>query len=864
MKEKIKTRIAISFLLSLTTSFVFCFLYCYIFKKGNILTGDMLLQFIPEIENFYSSFPNYINYSNFLGSNSSFVFSYSCFSPFNILFYIFRSFDDNFVTIIVYSLKIAFAGMSFQLFSEKVLKNSNISSIIISLFYSFSSFSVVYGINNIMFLDSLIILPILIWGLLKCMDDGKRVLMIIAYSLLFITQFHIGYMIGVFTFLFVLLYIFIYKFDNGDSFKKKLNVLLNYLIGVIISIMLSAFSWTPTLFYILANRLSSNSSEVVFPSLLQILNSFFWGMGYSVRGECGYVYCGIIVFVLTIAFLIDKNIQKKLKIFGIALVCFVLICMIFEPMNLFMHAFDNPDFCYFRYSFLISFCACSMASIYIRDFNEIRLRIVKLASLIAIVFYLIMQLVYSNVYSKNSTDLILNSNFGFIINISFISIWILLLALYNKNIKKIWLYFLGVISALEVCSNAIFILDNDNYNNKYISEYKNCVNVLINTIKSEDSDLYRIVSQNTEFLNLDSYFDYAGISDFGSGEKKGIRQLMSNIGFETSPRVIDDTEYNPVSNAILGVKYVLYYNNETGEFAINSTDDFVGMSYIASSDLIYYETSSRNAFENLNCIFNAISGLDEECFEIVDSDDIEYICSNTYFNDTNGQICISPLGDDGYFKIEVSNSDNKYDEIYMQFEKDEPSREYGDYKVLNAENVGYASFGTSSSVSATYKMGFDESSNKYVIFLKPVNGITSDFLCDSINVYGFDRSVFDKQCEIISQKSMDIEEWDNGYLRGKISTGEGSRLLFFSIPYDPGWKAYANGTEVETVRLIDGNFLGLFVPVKDECEITLKYECPGLKIGILVSICGLLALASVVFENRIKELGKRISEPGTK
>ena len=81
--------------------------------------------------------------------------------------------------------------------------------------------------------------------------------------------------------------------------------------------------------------------------------------------------------------------------------------------------------------------------------------------------------------------------------------------------------------------------------------------------------------------------------------------------------------------------------------------------------------------------------------------------------------------------------------------------------------------------------------------------------------------------------------------------------MLLTIPYDPGWIAEIDGKDTEIVRLIDGAFMGLIFPSDGEHTVELKYECPGLKIGLIVSLLGIIALLAVGFEKQIKSFNKK-------
>ena len=65
-------------------------------------------------------------------------------------------------------------------------------------------------------------------------------------------------------------------------------------------------------------------------------------------------------------------------------------------------------------------------------------------------------------------------------------------------------------------------------------------------------------------------------------------------------------------------------------------------------------------------------------------------------------------------------------------------------------------------------------------------------------------------------------------------------LVFFSIPYDEGWTAYVNGkkTDVENVNI---GFMAVAVG-EGVSEIEFRYETPGLKAGIIISVTAVIVL----------------------
>lgn len=70
---------------------------------------------------------------------------------------------------------------------------------------------------------------------------------------------------------------------------------------------------------------------------------------------------------------------------------------------------------------------------------------------------------------------------------------------------------------------------------------------------------------------------------------------------------------------------------------------------------------------------------------------------------------------------------------------------------------------------------------------------------------------------------------------------EQEELLFLSVPYSRGWKAYVDGKEIEIYKA-NIAFMALDIPGGVH-SIYLKYETPGLKVGAAISgVCMILLI----------------------
>ena len=87
-----------------------------------------------------------------------------------------------------------------------------------------------------------------------------------------------------------------------------------------------------------------------------------------------------------------------------------------------------------------------------------------------------------------------------------------------------------------------------------------------------------------------------------------------------------------------------------------------------------------------------------------------------------------------------------------------------------------------------------------------------------------------------------VEKYNSNYLKGKIEITT-SGILQFSTPYTKGWNAYVDGEKVDVIN-VNTAFIG--IPLQEgKHEIYLKYETPFLRLGIALTIIGILAFIGV-------------------
>ena len=863
----------ISFVLASFAILIFSLVEGMIGGDYIVLRSDLLSGSITGIKCIARSILNgenpWFSFDVALGLNVSLPIAFVAMSPFNLLYVIFYNADENIITLILIALKLGLASASFQFFSRKILKNDGFFSIIISLFYSLCSYSFIYGTIHIMWLDAIYILPFLCVVLLRCLKENKRVLLILTYAYLFITQFYVAYMVGMFSLLVVILYLLVlHETENNKSKMKDISEkFLNWFISGVIAVMLSAVIWAPALFFLMANKVEDATSIIeIKSSLLQIINGMFWGVGYGVEGSYGYIYSGIPVFLLVIMFFVNKKIGKKIKTVAGILVSFLLMCIAFTPLNSFMHAFDQPDNFWFRFTFILVFCFCAIAAVQAKYLEDLpKKTIILIVTGMVLLYQLQIQL--EATYNIDVALLpTLNNNNKFVINMLLVILWLGIFILFFRISKaKVLVSLFAVILTLaETISNAHIIIPQKELAEDFYQEYNSIKNASAE-LKRNDDGLYRVLYTNGLLSNTGTWFGYQGITYFSDSEKYNVRKVLSNLGFSTSTRWVDQCGYTPVTEMLLGLKYNIKYPNPIMDFGEEKDEEIIcnehalSYGYMVAGDTILYEFPGRNVFENMNTLVNTLSGLDANCYIPVPEEEVTYTkygCSIIDYSDGETK---SLTLDDVASRFYITFPQNGYENAYIQMEMEPEQVGYypRDFYVYGNDNRGSTKYVNACFSNANH-MYYDSFKEEFQLYYYGEAGATPDSIdFTKINSYYFDSDAFQKQYEVLSGQQLLVEEWKDGYVKGSVNIVDDKRIMLLTIPYDPGWIAEIDGKDTEIVRLIDGAFMGLIFPSDGEHTVELKYECPGLKIGLIVSLLGIIALLAVGFEKQIKSFNKK-------
>ncbi|MCD6013479.1 MAG: hypothetical protein K0Q79_3341 [Flavipsychrobacter sp.] len=114
-------------------------------------------------------------------------------------------------------------------------------------------------------------------------------------------------------------------------------------------------------------------------------------------------------------------------------------------------------------------------------------------------------------------------------------------------------------------------------------------------------------------------------------------------------------------------------------------------------------------------------------------------------------------------------------------------------------------------------------------------------LADTVVPFSFDQ--YGAYVSKLRGRAFTVTEFKESNIKGNISLNEPG-VLFFSIPFDDGWKATVNGKEAKLYKVNIG-FLGLKLP-GGKSDVEIKFEPRMMKTGGMVSLAALVVFVGLV------------------
>lgn len=817
------------------------------FGERAVLIIDSYHQYAPFFSDFYDKVVNggslMYTWHGGLGINFWAVAAYYLASPLNILMLLFpRGLLIEAFTLII-MIKVGLSGLSFAYYISKHYKKYDITIVYFSLFYALSGW--VIGYNwNIMWLDCIVMLPLIILGLEKLVREGRGWLYGIALGICIFCNYYISIMICIF----LVIYFFVLFFQRKKhSIGLFINRGLKFAGYSLLAGGLGALMLLPAYFALM----HTHSADASFPKSFKFYENFWDILSQHMAvveptdlSGLPNLYCGVIVLMFFVLYLFRKKTPLKQKLFKTGLlILFVLSCNV-NILDYIWHGFHYPNSLPNRFTFIYIFLLLTMCYEVFLVLRQYSIWQYFTAFIAGMGF-----IICTYMFREKEKPI-----YVYIVTMLFIWVYFILMTYYKSHREKGRLLrrlFLCVLVA-EVTANGIFgLLMNGSVNRISYNSKLEDAGKIRNIIESrQNGEFCRTEIDSFSGRNNVMWLGFNGVSMFSSTLSDGLDTLMDKLGFFAAVNKFSYGQSTTLADSILGVKYLasedkktnirsFQYTQQEGILHLYTNPYALPAAFMVDSSYPQWSIDSEYPWEVLNDYVVKTTGITEALYspeplanepEAVGGTVTRQGDYSFYFNKGEGER--------HEVIIKLNPSDFKQRYIYYEASHmDKLKVETGDNVRSFSDTRGHiVDLGQIGGEEITIRMTLDSSYTSAQI---------------KFGVFSENSAVFEAFYAAASESGLKINSYTDTHISGQIDVQEDG-ILFTSIPYDKGWKVKVDGKNAEVKSFKDSL---LYIELSAGAHtVEMDYMPQGFIPGAIISSFSLLLFTIFYYRNRAKQL----------
>lgn len=776
----------------------------YPFGENSFLHIDMYHQYAPFFMEFLHKLKAHesLMYSWDLGIGSDFVatFAYYLASPVNwFVFFCPERYLIEFMTVLVL-LKIAFSGLFFAIYLGRHFKADSYLVTLVSVFYALSAFISAYN-WNIMWLDCIMLAPLIILGLERLVFEKKSAMYCILLAVSILSNYYISIMICIFlTLYFIVMQVEQKRFDLKGFVRFGFYSLLAGGMGAVLLIPeIIALGY-------------SGSGNFNFPEDVSWYFSIFDELArhcmgitvYTGRDHWPNLYCGVAVLFLMVIYLLNKNISIQKKIVRFLALAFFLISFANNWLDFIWHGLHFPDSLPGRQSFLYMFVLLVMSFEALRNMEESRIWHIAVAAVVCGVF-LVCCVCFTD-HEMISTDAIL-------MTAVFLLAYVLMftIARMSEMYRAVCLCMALLLAVVETGINMDLtgvVTTNRTQYTAHWEDYK----ALDAQAEEQTDGFYRIEKWDRMTKNESSLTGYRSASLFSSLMNYSVGTFYRELGMEGGKNYYCYNGATPLLSAMLSVKYMM---------TIRADEESPLRTLAGESGGIYL-------YEN-NYVLPLGFTVPEDLEDNWDFKEGTAVMAQNSL--------VHKLGAAEDLLCPVPVEKNTKETVIR----------------VTEDSYVYASYGSRMANTITADIGgkrrtFTKCSHVYLLDLGWCKAGTEIRLsCPEVSelmvqAYTLNFASLDAAYQTLNAQTMTLDEISDRKVKGHISMQTAGKLVF-SIPCEDGWTLFVDGKKTDKEMFLN-SLIGVTLQAGSH-EIELRYETPGLRAGAAVSGISAVLFAAV-------------------
>lgn len=778
------------------------------FGEECFLRTDMYHQYAP----FFSEFQYKLTHGGSLlyswdigmGVNFSALYAYYLASPMNWLVALCpRQFLIEFMTVLIV-IKTGLSGLFFTWYLRKHTGTREFGSCFFGIFYALSGYMAAYS-WNIMWLDCILLFPVILFGLERLVKEKKGMVYCIALGLSILSNYYISIMICIFMVIYAAVLVILYPPKKGKEFAATAGrfTLYSLLAGGLAAVVL-----LPEIYALQATASGNFDFPKTVSSYFSIFDMIARHMG-NVQTEIGLdhwpnIYCGVAVLMLLLLYLGNKNIKIKEKAVYFSLLLFFYASFSVNVLNFIWHGFHYPNSLPCRQSFIYIALVLVMCYKAYLELKNTPWKHIVMAFWGAAAFVILAEKLVDN-----------EEQFHFAVFYAAI----LFLALYTGCIylyhSRKWcrdgvlLAVLGLVFCESAVNMAVTSIPTTS-RTAYVKDNEDTM-LLADSIRS--SVFYRIEKGESRTKNDGAWMNFPSASLFSSVASAAMSDFFKSVGCESSTNAYSVKGSTPFIDALFATRYGIYPDQQPAD----GLKEQIGR----QGSMWFYENK-------YTLPVGFVMPQDMETNWVLDSGNPANVQNDlsSVLGVSNLLVPAEGVSEGKKLTFTADASGDYY--VYVTNKKvEEVSAEIGE-RSLSFDNVDRGYF---------LELGYLPKGQEVIL-----QSQTDGNPAMQAEIWRFDPEAMEEIYQCLSKSPLELSSWTDTGLAGSINTPEGG-TMFTSIPYDKGWKIWVDGTAVSGRPVFDA-FLGVDLE-PGEHKIRLSYEPQGLKTGAVITGVSAAAVAAL-------------------
>ncbi len=860
------------------------YLYLGVWPIGDrsVMTVDMHHQYGPLLAQLRDMMINGGDglYSFNVGLGTSFLplFGYYLASPFNLILALFPEHLLTEGILVITLLKNALSAAFFAACVQYIYKKRNPVIPAVAIMYSLMMYMLAYS-WNIMWLDVVMVLPLVVMLFERMMRTGKMLgyIFMLAYALF--ANYYIAFMMCVFLVLYFAVWALRQKrtgHDIGVGFGR-------FALGSALGGGLVMFLLVPV--YVGLQQTSAAGGELPemaanFP-MFDLLGQHLFRTVPTIRsGNLPNLYCGLLPVLLAPLFATNKGIALRRRVCYLGMLAVLGFSCVINQFDLVWHGLHAPNDLPYRFTFLYCFVLLLIGYETLMHLKDITLKQIGSTLAVLLVYLLAIERFGNDKYTFDNIyiSLMLLAVYGVVIGLVAAKKWTLRPAYMFLTLIVTAELLLNTGSTMrQLHANEYFTAHDDYVDNETTESLRYAV---AETEKIADkaypNGFYRMEFLPRRTTVDPALYDYRGMTVFASSNPYNTVKFMGRMGYAING--VNSYLYNSFvapSDSLLGLNYVILENKITNHDQLElvattqtgSTRRYIyknkyalPLGYMVNHSVRQWLPIDYDPITSQNTLFSSLTGNRRKMYTLHDvkvaesSMDVADVQESSV-NGKDTSFSLSGQDMTAYFTVDIPQKAQTF--IYVDCRA---------ASKLSAATI--TSEGTQDYWSITTHEPFIIDAGKLNENDQVEITVEADNSCiGNIYVATLNEDVFEETMSQLSAEGLQISSFSDRRIEGKVTALEDG-VMMTSITYDKGWTVLVDGKEVtplstKMVEAADTGTVGMaeallcFEVPEGTHTITLTFFPEGLKVGLLLSGMSLVGLILLLVWQRLSKKQKK-------